>query len=110
VGFYSAKCEGCSHPLLCLQATGDINAWMIQAVAITPDGSLLKGEYDGYGSLHSPSGAEFSDAVGHITTVWHRACWEAAGKPDDYRGESAYAEDQGWFFADGAHDMPEPTR
>jgi hypothetical protein len=83
---------------------------MIQAVAITPDGSLLKGEYDGYGSLHSPSGAEFSDAVGHITTVWHRACWEAAGKPDDYRGESAYAEDQGWFFADGAHDMPEPTR
>lgn len=110
MGFYSAKCLGCSHPILCLNATDPINTWMSQAVAVTADGSLLKGEYDGYGALHSPSGSEFPDAVGHGTSVWHRACWEVAGKPDDYRGSSPRAEDQGWFFADGAHDLPEPKR
>ena len=110
MGFYSAKCLGCSHPILCLNATDPINTWMNQAVAVTEDGSILKGEYDGYGALHSPSGSEFPDAVGHGTSVWHRACWEVAGKPDDYRGPSPHAEDQGWFFDDGAHDVAEPKR
>ena len=103
MGFFSANCEGCGHPLLCRRATGEVNAWMNRAVAITRGGSMLKGCYDGYGGLDG-----FADVVGD-TTVWHQACWHVAGAPMDYRGASAPAPDQGWFFDDGAHDLREPA-
>jgi hypothetical protein len=106
MGFFSANCT-CGHPLLCDRATGDLNAWMNNAVVILPDGSIIKGRYDGYGGLDSSWG-DFADAVGFSATVWHDACWRAAGRPADYRGPSESAEDQGWFFNDGAHDMAEP--
>ena len=47
--------------------------------------------------------------MGDRNTVWHKACWRVAGAPMDYRGESAFAPDQGWFFNDPDHDMVEPT-
>ena len=47
--------------------------------------------------------------VGHSATVRHGACRRAAGQPADYRGESASADDPGWFFAEGAHDLREPV-
>ena len=49
----------------------------------------------------------FAAVVGDAT-VWHQACWKTAGSPMDYRGPSAPSPDQGWFFEDGAHDLPEP--
>ncbi|ORB77100.1 hypothetical protein [Mycobacterium timonense] len=104
MGFFSADCIGCGHPLLSIQATNKVNAWMNWGVAITPDGSILKGRYDGYGRLDC-----YEYAVGVDNTVWHEACWRVAGSPMDYRGESAHSSDQGWFFADGAHDMREPV-
>lgn len=108
MGFFSSNCKGCGHPLLGLGATESINVWMNNGVAIAPDGSILKGGYDGYGRL---DGSDFGDqpAVGDNTTVWHQACWRVAGSPTDYRGPSEHAADQGWFFEDGAHDMAEPT-
>ena len=104
MGFFSANCEGCGHPLLSIQATEEINRWMNRGVAITRGGSILKGCYDGYGRLD-----EFDDVVGD-TTVWHQACWHTAGSPLEFRGASAPAADQGWFFEDGAHDLAEPVR
>lgn len=52
MGFYSSNCLDCGHPLLSDRATNEINAWMNLGVAITRDGSLLKGCYDGYGTTH----------------------------------------------------------
>lgn len=104
VGFFSAKCEGCGHPLLSVAATVQINRWMNSGVAVTRGGSILRGSYDGYGRLDT-----FDDAVGD-TTVWHEACWQVAGAPVDFRGASASADDQGWFFEEGAHDLAEPVR
>lgn len=118
MGFFSSCCEGCGHPLLSPQATDPVNEWMSDGVAVFPDGSRATGVYDGYGNLDGPlldRDGQLTDrdwvggpAVGSETTVWHQACWEAAGEPVDYRGESAPAEDQGWFFEDGAHSMPDP--
>jgi len=72
-------------------------------VAITANGCVLKGSYDGYGRLE-----DFEFAVGDQNTVWHQGCWAAAGSPIDYRGPSRSAEDQGFFFTDPAHNMVEP--
>jgi hypothetical protein len=105
MGFFSANCKGCGHPALCEGATNrnGINLWMKDVVALAPNGSILIGEYDGYGRV-----GEYEEAIGfHGTAVWHQACWEVAGKPS-YDGESAHADDQGWFFDDPEHDMADP--
>ena len=50
---------------------------------------------------------EFDDE----SAAWvHKACWEIAGKPGygHYGSNSEDAEDQGWFFKDGDHDMIDP--
>lgn len=103
MGLFSQNCNGCGHPALCWRATDEINRWMNDVVAVQPNGSVIVGDYDGYGSVGS---VEY--AIGGAATVWHRACWDKAGRPSDYRGESEAADDQGWFFDDGAHDMPDP--
>lgn len=106
MGFFSADCTGCGHPILHAHKTNAINAWMNVGVAITPAGEVISGFYDGYGNLDQRR--EFC-AVGDQTTVWHEACWIVAGEPTDYRGPSRLSDDQGWFFEDGAHTLPEPT-
>lgn len=108
MGFFSSLCEGCHHPLLSPMAVDATNAWMSHGVAIGPGGSITAGVYDGYGRFTDPvTEAQCGPAL-EQATVWHRACWREAGEPLDYRGESPYAPDQGWFFEDGAHDLPEP--
>lgn len=105
MGFLSADCIGCGHPLLNTYRVNSINDWMNIGVAIYPDGTIRTGSYDGYGNLDQRLD---SPAVGHDTTVWHESCWIVAGEPTDYRGPSKSSQDQGWFFEDGAHDMPDP--
>jgi hypothetical protein len=110
MGFFSQDCTECGHPLLSPAATLPGNAWMSDGVAISarqqePDGriDIHTGIYDGYGRLDDAA------VVGFDATVWHRACWEVAGRPCDYRGPSPSSPDQGWFFADADHAVPEPT-
>jgi hypothetical protein len=102
MGFFSQLCEGCEHPALSVYATNTINDWMQHVVVILPNGSIIKGDYDGYGRVDG-----FEDVVGFDNTVWHLACWKQYGSPTDYRGESGFAPDQGYFF-DTEHDMEEP--
>lgn len=92
--------------MLSAQATDTgINNWMSQAVALTPDGQRLLGEYDGYGRIGEVGNEDQIEAA-----YLHRACWEVAGKPDfeAYGTPSGYAADQGWFFDEGAHDLIDP--
>lgn len=102
MGFFSEDCIECGHPLLSIQATLPINRWMNNGVAITPNGNIRTGSYDGYGALDG------ADAVGVDATIWHHACWTAVGRPLDYCGPSASSDDQGWFFGDSEHAIPEP--
>jgi hypothetical protein len=112
MGFFSQDCASCGHPALSSMATTEVNAWMSQVVAISPpnefagrplQGEVHIGEYDGYGRV---GGAEY--AVGESATVWHVACWELAMKPMGWQGASRRSADQGWFFEEGAHDLPDP--
>jgi len=106
MGFFSQDCGRCGHPLLSPGATtAGVNEWMTQGVAIDPEGGVHLGDYDGYGRL---GGAE--KAVGFGATVFHRACWDLLGKPVQFAGASVDSEDQGWFFGDGEHDLPDPRR
>lgn len=112
MGFFSADCTGCDHPLLSDYAVDEINRWMVQGVTIFSDGSLIKGTYDGFGR-YDPTFTSLSAVEGFESalegTVWHAACWAVAGSPTDYRGKANPSADQGYFFADGAHDMSEPV-
>jgi hypothetical protein len=102
MGFFSWDCNVCGHPMLSPDATNRTNRWMADVVVIEPNGSILMGEYDGYGRVND------RDVDGE-PCCYHHACWEVAGKPTKYiPSESAH--DQGWFFDDPKHDMPDPRK
>ena len=112
MGFFSYKCKECGHPMLSHGAVDKgINEWMNEAVVLTTDGSHIIGEYDGYGRVVGGEDDEFEDEFDDESVAWvHKACWEIAGKPGygHYGSNSEDAEDQGWFFKDGDHDMIDP--
>ena len=81
--------------------TPGVNEWMADAVVVHEDGSVSAGKYDGYGSVGNEP-----DAI--VGSAWHLACWEVEEKPSEFRGESAFADDQGWFFDPGVHDLADP--
>jgi hypothetical protein len=103
MGFFSALCDVCDHPILNPYSVNEINGWMMEAVSISEGGDIHVGLYDGYGRIDE------ADAVGFGQTVYHKACWELLGKPLGFYGESAYAPDQGYFF-DDEHDVPDPRQ
>ena len=63
----------------------------------------LQGEYDGYGRV---GGGDIDDSRGE-PCLWHIACWEVSGKPA-YDKASENARDQGFFFDEGDHNIPQP--
>lgn len=98
-------------------AANSTNKWMNRVVAVLPDGRILEGHYDGYGGVgdSEPNLADVGmrDDVGEHyggPACYHRACWLAAGRPTSWDEQSPLSDDQGWFFRDGAHDMPEPKQ
>ena len=109
MGFFSWNCNECNHPMLNSYAANNINSWMSNVVVIEADsGSLMRGEYDGYGRV---DGREIRlvllDEVESEPCCYHDACWDQAGKPTTYI-PSAPAEDQGFFFYD-EHNMERPS-
>jgi hypothetical protein len=78
---------------------------MAQAVAIMKGGSIIVGEYDGYGRV---DGFEIYDEITLEACLYHKKCWEIAGKPTKFV-ESEGSDDQGFFFDDGKYDKPEPV-
>jgi len=103
MGFFSWNCKGCGHPMLCEAAANESkNGWMKDVVAIEKSGSILKGEYDGYGRI---GGHEIED---YEAECYHQHCWEKAGRPTEFTEVSSSASDQGWFFEDGTHNIDPP--
>ena len=101
-GFFSWECLGCGKSLLSDYAVnrGDDFGWMTQVVAVFKDGSIVKGEYDGYGRIDGRGReTEIVDAMWGKDgpSLWHEACWKAKGRPK-WKGPSPSARDQGYFF------------
>jgi len=103
MGFFSFDCKECGHPMLSGCATSPINNWMRQVVVIEEDGTILQGEYDGYGRV-----GEVAIAWPMKASCYHSACWTVNGAPSKYAGQSESSEDQGYFFSDADHHMAEP--
>lgn len=95
--------------MLSSYATNKVNKWMAQVVVYpSPKLGALKGAYDGYGRVGSSDGYDEDNlADAPAPCCYHKACWEAAGKPK-HTGESRYSADQGYFFDDPTHNMPKP--
>ena len=102
MGFYSWDCKVCGHPMLSVYALEDKNEWMNHVVVIEEDGSILQGEYDGYGRVDD------EDIESYKPECYHEHCWELAGKPTKYTKGSRSARDQGYFFPDDHHNIEPP--
>lgn len=89
MGFFSWKCKVCGKSIVAPGGKDDPIAWMNKAVAIMPRGQIVAGDYDGYGRICD------AELVDDFPAMYHRRCWEAVGKPMEYHGESASADDQG---------------
>jgi len=102
MGFFSWNCKACGHSVLSNYAADDTNRWMTQAVVLTPGGEVCRGEYDGYGNCGSWN-HDFGEPE-----MYHEACWKIAGSPMEYTEASESSRDQGYFFDDNMHNLPEP--
>jgi hypothetical protein len=90
MGLFSWRCEVCGVSLRSILATDKLEE--IESVALLESGSIIIGAYDGYGRI------EEADIADKDPQVYHKKCWEKAGKPTEYRGASKAAEDQGFFY------------
>jgi hypothetical protein len=103
MGFFSWECPLCKHSIRAPYVVNTISAWMNDAVLVNPDGSTVKGAYDGYGRIATDGGEVEIDHSGGEPCLCHAACY--ALKPG-YTGPSEYARDQGYFV--GEYDPKEP--
>jgi hypothetical protein len=94
MGFYSWDCEECGKSLK--NEYTDTPKEQRIGTALLENGSIIHGEYTGYGSLED---LDISDGS---PTIYHKACWVKAGKPTEYKGESPSAGDQGYFGSEEA--------
>jgi hypothetical protein len=92
MGLFSWNCKKCDHSIK-VAPTPDGWQYMNEATYLKPNGSVVIGEYDGYGRI---DGCEIDWESGE-PEVWHKRCWENAGKPS-YTGPSKHADDQGYFY------------
>jgi hypothetical protein len=106
MGMFSYRCRGCGHPMLSHGTTNEVNDWMKTVVALLPDGTRMRGEYDGYGRvINSPDVQEEDDLS--CADWWHHKCWTISGRPE-FADVARDARGQGFIGDEGDHDMPEP--
>ena len=97
MGFFSWECKHCSKEIL---APYPPSKWS-EAVALFNHGGMVMGMYDGYGCIEGTN-------VGDGDAIYHKHCWEIAGKPmsrEEAGGSSDYAPGQGYFL--GAKELIE---
>ena len=96
MGFFSWNCECCGEsiksPYEC------VPEWHNQCVAALKNGSLLIGDYDGYGRiLDIDCNTIVEDLYEFDFTMYHKQCWIENSKPG-YISQAQSAQDQGYFY------------
>ncbi len=91
MGYFSWNCERCGKSLRSPD-TESSPKWMTQGIAILKTGGIASGTYNGFGVIDQ---TVIDDAE---PTIYHKMCWENAGLPSDWTGESERADDQGFFI------------
>ena len=108
MGFSSKQCQECEYSILSNYVTTATNHWMNHVVAITPDERIVTGSYDGYCRIVDEDEESDNDSF-FEATVYHEACWIAAGRPSGYLGEGNWSEDQGYFFDKADYEIARPA-
>lgn len=93
MGFFSWQCTVCDVSLRSIYATTDKD--QIESVALMPNGSLIMGDYDGYGRI---GGVDILNHASGKPECYHKKCWVKAGKPETWTEPSEHAQDQGYFY------------
>lgn len=93
MGFFSWNCKGCSESIKAPYGVPTSIYWQNQATCLLPNGSIIIGNYDGYGGLGDMEVEDDS------AEWWHNKCWNEADKPA-FTGPSSHARDQGYFYDD----------
>ena len=96
MGLFSWNCKKCGHSIKSPYSIPTGWEYMNEAVILREGENPIYGEYDGYGSIGA---FEVNSFGGDEPEMWHKVCWENAGKPE-YTGDSEYAPDQGFFYDD----------
>ena len=96
MGLFSWQCKKCDHSIKSPFSIPTGWEYMGQAVVLREGMDPVYGEYDGYGSVGALDVNSFGD---NEPEMWHKLCWENAGKPK-YSGGSEYSQDQGYFYDD----------
>ena len=97
MGLFSWNCKKCSHSIKSPFNVPSGWEYMTEAVVLREGEEPVIGEYDGYGTVGSLDVNSFGDDE---PEMWHKVCWEKAGKPNRYTGGSEYSQDQGFFYDD----------
>jgi len=103
MGMFSWDCVACGFSIRDCGVCSEGN-WMGKAVVLTPGGSRVIGEYDGYGRV---AGMELGDQIDDFA-MYHKACWELADKPE-FEKPSRHARDQGFCLSHDDYTVPKPT-
>jgi hypothetical protein len=103
MGMFSWDCNGCGFAMRDCRSCSE-GGWMAHAVCLTPDGSRVIGQYDHYGNLGSFNLVDLSGKF----AIYHKACWELAGKPE-YDRPARHSHDQGACLAIHGKPLPKPT-
>jgi hypothetical protein len=106
MGFFSWECKGCGKSILSEYAVNDGEdfGWMTQAVWLRPNGTVVIGEYDGYGRIDDTEIEYEPDEP----ELWHEDCFDLAGRPA-YSGPSENASDQGYFIDPAEYQGSKPS-
>ncbi len=96
MGFFSWNCKRCQMAIMNPYQVNEETSWLNDAVAITKDGSILKGSYDGYGRINDRDICMYDFDF----EMYHNACWELEGKPTEFTSPSKRANNQGHFIGE----------
>ena len=99
MGLFSWQCKKCDHSIKSPYNLPTGWGYMNDAVWLRKGEEPIIGEYDGYGRVGAYDMQEMDIGVGADPELWHKVCWEKAGKPE-YSSTSEYADDQGFFYDD----------
>ena len=98
MGLFSWQCKKCDHSIKSPFNIPDGWEYMNEVVMLSEGNEPIIGKYDGYGRIDDRD-VGMEDTLDN-PELWHKKCWENAGKPNRYSGGSEYSQDQGFFYDD----------
>ena len=99
MGLFSWNCKKCEHSIKSPYNLPTGWGYMNECVLLENDGTIIIGDYDGYGRIEGEHGVYEINWGDSEPELWHKKCWDNEDSPA-FSGESEYSSDQGFFYDD----------